>query len=96
MGLSLLPPFTRPPPFATNREDAGGLDTDEQEQNLVPSRRLIILAVEQGEDIEMDYDGKFALWEVRAALEQAMDWVNEQMLEEYEAEFDSDEDEEDE
>lgn len=45
----------------------------------------------------MDYDGKFALWEVRGALEQAMDWVNEQMLEEYEAEFEeSDEDEGDE
>lgn len=46
----------------------------------------------------MDYDGEFALWEVRAALEQAMDWVNEQMVEEYEQQFDSSEgdDEEDE
>lgn len=58
----------------------------------MPSRRLIILVVEQGEEIEMDYDGVFALWEVKAALEQAMDWISVQMLEEYEAEFDNGED----
>lgn len=62
----------------------------------MPSRRLIILVVEQGEEIEMDYDGEFALWEVRAAIEQALDWVNEQMIAEYEQQFPSDDDEEDE
>lgn len=47
----------------------------------------------------MDYDGKFALWEVRAALEQAKEWIDSQMLEEFEAEFNNengDDDEEDE
>lgn len=53
---------------------------------MVPSRRLIILVVEQGEEIEMEYDGRFALWEVRSALEEAMDWVQTQILEEYENE----------
>jgi hypothetical protein len=31
----------------------------------------------------MDYDGEFALWEVRAALEQAVEWITEQIWEEY-------------
>jgi hypothetical protein len=65
---------------------------DEQEEpQLVPRRRLIILVVEQGEEIEMDYDGQFALWEVRAALEEAMEWIQTQILDEYAAELKSDE-----
>lgn len=40
----------------------------------------------------MDYDGEFALWEVRAAVEQALDWVSHQIMQEYEL----DEQEEDE
>jgi hypothetical protein len=39
----------------------------------------------------MDYDGQFALWEVRAALEEAMEWIQTQILDEYAAELKSDE-----
>lgn len=36
-------------------------------------RRLIIIAVVEGEDIEVDFDGAFAWWELNAALQRALD-----------------------
>lgn len=41
----------------------------------------------------MDYDGQFALWEVRAALEEAMEWIQTQILDEYAAELKEPDDE---
>lgn len=38
-------------------------------------RRLIVLVVEPAHDIGIDYEGEFALWEVRSVLEAALDKV---------------------
>lgn len=36
------------------------------------SRRLIILVWEEGEPLEIEYEGTFDLWEVKAAFEEAL------------------------
>lgn len=38
-------------------------------------RRLIVLVVEPAHEVGIDYEGEFALWEVRAVLEEALDKV---------------------
>jgi len=45
-------------------------------------RRLIIIAVEEGEPIDIDYDGDFDLTEIRMVLREALEEVSEQMEEE--------------
>jgi len=38
-------------------------------------RRLIVLVVEPAHEVGIDYEGEFALWEVRAVLDEALDKV---------------------
>ena len=50
-------------------------------------RRLIILAWEEGADLELDWEGEFAFWEIRKALERAIEKIEE---EEFLAEIEED------
>lgn len=43
------------------------------EETTMKQRRLIIVAVEEGEEPSIDYDGDFAYWEVQGALSRALE-----------------------
>jgi len=45
------------------------------------SRRLVILALEEGAEPEVDWEGDFAYWEILAALERATQLVEEMQFE---------------
>lgn len=57
-------------------------------------RRLIILAWEEGEDLELDWEGEFSFWEIRKALERAIEQIEkEEFLMEVEEDMNDDEEE---
>lgn len=47
-----------------------------------PSWRFIIIRIAAGEDIDVDYEGAFGWWEVKAALERALEMVEEEEFQE--------------
>lgn len=57
-------------------------ETDSSDHPVAPSRRLIIIVVETGEDpvIEHDPDGSFAYWEVRAVLARSLEIIEDEEL----------------
>ena len=48
------------------------------------TRRLIVLAVEEGMSLEIDYEGEWDVWEALAALKEAVRIVREEALKEEE------------
>ena len=57
--------------------------TDQDQDLERSSRRLIILIIEPGLDPAIDYEGVFAFWEVKAALEKAGEMIDEDEFDEY-------------
>ncbi len=43
-----------------------------------PHRRMIIVVAEVGQDVEVEYEGEFAVYEVLAILRRAMEMVEEE------------------
>lgn len=60
-----------------------------------PLPRLIVVKVQPGQDVQVDWDGDFAYWELIAALKRAIDKMEDQRIEdEINEQLRDDEDEE--
>jgi hypothetical protein len=49
---------------------------------MITERRLVILAVEPGQDPEIDWEGEWAYWELYAVLDRAASILEEREAEE--------------
>lgn len=72
------------------------MDEDQLNDDAKLSRRLIVIAWDPGVELQVEYEGEFAIWEARAVLERVINKLEEQEEELLWESFGTEEEEDDE